>query len=171
MQSAFALMGAMLLASPGMALPATPAVKDRATVPQVAISPSNTVIGLAANKVEKFAGIPFADSPVGNLRLRPPQKLTSDLGTAFEAIVPAAACPQMIFSTAGNSFITDALAEVLQTPLFETALNIDEDCLTVSVMRPAGVDANASLPVLFWIFGGAFEVSRYATCGHTVMRG
>lgn len=166
MQGAFALMGAMLLASPAMSLPTTPTVEDRATGPQVAISPDSTVIGLAAGKVEKFAGIPFADSPTGNLRLRPPQKLTTSLGSAFEAIDPAAACPQMIFSTAGNNFITDVLGEVLQTPLFAKALNIDEDCLTVSVMRPAGVDANASLPVLFWIFGGAFEVSRHDFPGH-----
>lgn len=159
MKGVFTIIGGMLLAAPAMSLPATPVVEDRATGPQVAISPQNTVIGLASGKVEKFAGIPFADAPTGNLRLRPPQKLTTSLGSAFEAINPAAACPQMLFSTAGNSFITDALGELLDTPLFQQAINIDEDCLTVSVMRPIGTAANGSLPVLFWIFGGGFEVS------------
>lgn len=162
MQGALALVGAVFLAAPATGLPtaATPVVEDRATAPQVAISPGSTVIGKLAGKVEKFAGIPFADAPTGNLRLRPPQRLTASLGSAFEAINPAAACPQMVFSTSGSDFITDALGEVLQTPLFEQALNIDEDCLTVSVMRPVGYDANASLPVLYWIFGGAFEVGN-----------
>lgn len=145
-------------------MPSTPpVVENRATGPQVTLSINNTVIGLTSGKVEKFAGIPFADPPIGNLRLRPPQKLTTSLGSAFEAINPAAACPQMVISTAGNSIITDALGELAQTPLFEKALNIDEDCLTVSVMRPVGYDANASLPVLFWIFGGGFEVSGLGT--------
>lgn len=165
MRGIFTVLGTALLAAPAVSLPATPVVEDRATGPQVAISPENTVIGLASGKVEKFAGIPFADPPTGNLRLRPPQKLTTSLGSAFEAINPAAACPQMIFSTAGNNFITSLLGEFLQTPLFATALNIDEDCLTVSVMRPAGTESNASLPVLFWIFGGSFEVRFVAGLG------
>ncbi|CAN8102932.1 unnamed protein product [Discula destructiva] len=144
-----------------MSLPTTtPVVEDRAARPQVAISPSSTVVGITSvfGKVEKFPGIPFADPPTGNLRLRPPQKLTTSLGSAFDAALPAAACPQMLISTAGNNFITDALGELLQTPLFQEALNVDEDCLTVSVMRPAGTPANASLPVFYWIFGGAFEL-------------
>lgn len=165
MQGVFALMGAaMVLAAPATirSVPPTstpPLLEERAVFPKVTINPSNTVVGLTSGKVEKFAGIPFADSPVGNLRLRPPQKLSNSLGTAYEAILPAPACPQMILSTSGNNFIVDLLGELTKTPLFMTALNVDEDCLTVSVMRPAGIDANASLPVMFWIFGGAFEVS------------
>lgn len=159
MKGILAIIGAITLAAPAASLPTTPVIEDRATGPQVAITPQDTVIGLTSGKVEKFAGIPFADAPTGNLRLRPPQKLTTSLGSAFEAIDPAAACPQMLFSTAGNNFITAALGELLDTPLFQKALNVDEDCLTVSVMRPAGIEANASLPVLYWIFGGGFEVN------------
>ncbi len=31
-----------------------------------------------------------------------------------------------------------------------------EDCLTINVLRPAGLPANANLPVLAWIYGGGF---------------
>jgi acetylcholinesterase len=33
---------------------------------------------------------------------------------------------------------------------------VSEDCLTVNVLRPAGIPANASLPVMVWIYGGGF---------------
>lgn len=163
MKGIFKFLGAIALAAPAMSLPAIPVLEERATGPQVVISPQDTVIGLTSGKVEKFAGIPFADAPTGNLRLRPPQKLTTSLGSAFEAINPAAACPQMVFSTASTNIITDALGDLLNTPLFQQALNVDEDCLTVSIMRPAGTTANASLPVLYWIFGGGFEVGPLRT--------
>lgn len=122
------------------------------------ISPSNTVVGLATGKVEKFAGIPFAEPPTGQLRLKPPQKLSTNLGDAFDTINPAAACPQMLVSTGDDSLFLSVAADILDGPLFQKALNISEDCLTVSIERPAGVTAGANLPVLFWIFGGGFEV-------------
>ena len=31
-----------------------------------------------------------------------------------------------------------------------------EDCLTINILRPAGLSANANLPVLVWIYGGGF---------------
>jgi carboxylesterase type B len=36
--------------------------------------------------------------------------------------------------------------------------NETEDCLTISVSRPQGTKSDAKLPVLFWIFGGGFEI-------------
>lgn len=32
-----------------------------------------------------------------------------------------------------------------------------EDCLTVTIQRPSTANANSKLPVVFWIYGGAFE--------------
>lgn len=147
------------LARLAAALPATPVIEERATAPQVAISPENTVVGLLSGNVEKYAGIPFADAPTGNLRLRPPQRLSTNLGSAFDATAPAPACPQMLFSTEGNNFVTNLLGTLTQLPLFEAAFDVTEDCLSVSIMRPAGTQAGDNLPVLFWIFGGGFEVS------------
>lgn len=146
-----------------LALPArpgsSPVVNGRAASPTVAISPSNTVVGLASGKVEKFAGIPFADPPTGSLRLKPPKKLSTNLGDAYDAINPAAACPQMLVSTGENqSLFLQILGDLVTLPIIQAATNQSEDCLTVSVIRPAGVEAGANLPVLYWIFGGAFEV-------------
>lgn len=36
-------------------------------------------------------------------------------------------------------------------------LDEGEDCLTLNVQRPAGIDSSANLPVVAWIFGGGFE--------------
>jgi carboxylesterase type B len=135
-------------------------IQGRATSPTVVLSPSNTVIGLASGDVEKFAGIRFADPPTGSLRLKPPQKLSTNLGDSYEAINPAAACPQMLVSTGEDqSLFFQVVGDLLDSTLLQKATNQSEDCLTVSVIRPAGVTAGANLPVLFWIFGGAFEVS------------
>lgn len=52
-----------------------------APVPTVAIpAPQATIVGLGG-AVEEFPGIPFAQKPVGALRLRPPVPLTQPLGT------------------------------------------------------------------------------------------
>lgn len=163
MKLVFAALLPSLLA-PALALPTqsgpSPVIKDRATSPTVVLSPSNTVVGLASGNVEKYAGIPFADSPTGSLRLRPPQRLSTNLGDSYDAINPAAACPQMLVSTGDDqTLFFEVIGDLLDTPLFQTAANESEDCLTVSVIRPAGVKAGAKLPVLYWIFGGAFEVS------------
>lgn len=148
-----------------LALPAgqgsSPVVNGRAVSPTVVLSPSNTIVGLASGDVEKFAGIPFADPPTGSLRLKPPKKLSTNLGSAYDAINPAAACPQMLVSSGENqSLFLQVLGDLVSLPIIQAATNQSEDCLTVSVIRPAGVAAGANLPVLYWIFGGAFEVRK-----------
>lgn len=161
--SAWASLAACVLALPARQ-GSSPVVDSRAASPTVVLSPSNTVVGLASGDVEKFAGIPFADPPTGSLRLKPPKKLSTNLGDAYDAINPAAACPQMLISTSENqSLFLQILGDLVTLPIIQAATNQSEDCLTVSVIRPAGVEAGANLPVLYWIFGGAFEVSQTPT--------
>lgn len=130
--------------------------------PTVSISaPQATIIGLADdNGVEQFPGIPFAQPPVGSLRLKPPQKITASLGT-YSATANGPACPQFLLSTdaVNNGAIpTSALGLLLDTPLFQTALDESEDCLYINVHRPTGTTSSSKLPVIFWIFGGGFEL-------------
>jgi carboxylesterase type B len=129
-----------------------------ATAPTVTIAyPQATVVGLSGT-VEQFPGIPFAQPPTGSLRLRPPQPLTGTLGT-IEATSNGPACPQFFFSTVVNDAIpTSTLGLLLDTPLFQTITDASEDCLYINVQRPAGTTSSSKLPVLFWIFGGGFEL-------------
>jgi carboxylesterase type B len=99
----------------------------------------------------------FAKPPTGSLRLKPPQPLTSAVGKV-DGTLAAKACPQFFFSLDPGSFPTNVLGTILNTPLFQTVTNAGEDCLTVNVQRPAGTKASDKLPVLFWIFGGGFEL-------------
>jgi triacylglycerol lipase len=125
--------------------------------PTVTISSSATVIGSASSSLESFIGIPFAQPPVDSLRLKPPKPLESPLGV-FNATGSARACPQFYFQVDPGNFPTGVLGELIDTPLFQNITDSGEDCLTLDVIRPAGIDASAKLPVLFWIFGGAFEL-------------
>lgn len=138
---------------------AAPVIEKRATAPTVAIhSPVATIIGSVEAllpTVETFNGIPFAQPPTGTLRLKPPKALTSALGTVTATGLPRA-CPQMFFSTSGIS--SSILGVLLDTPLFQTVTNAGEDCLTINVQRPVGTTSSSKLPVLFWIFGGGFEL-------------
>lgn len=135
--------------------------EERAAAPTVTIaSPAATIIGGSSTAVEIFAGIPFAKPPVGALRLKPPQPITSSLGTV-KATTQAASCPQLSFSDsdATNGAIpTSALGLLLNTPVFQKILNAGEDCLYLNIQRPAGTTASSKLPVLFWIYGGGFEL-------------
>lgn len=128
--------------------PLYPVVLPRAD--QVAVSiPSGTIVG-SVTDVENFNGIPFAEPPVDDLRLRPPQKLSHNLGT-FDATGVAAACPQMPYKSVGGT------PEVAENKMFLLSdIKGQEDCLTVTVQRPKGTRADDRLPVLFYIFGGGF---------------
>ena len=116
--------------------------------------PGGTVIG-AVTGVESFNGIPFADPPVGDLRLRPPRRLSSELGV-FNATGFAPGCPQMPPNT--TEVRLPPLLGRDMTPVFwpEDRIMGQEDCLTITVQRPKGTQPDAGLPVLYYIFGGGF---------------
>ncbi|KAI0181227.1 sterol esterase [Hypoxylon sp. FL1284] len=150
------LVAAALLAGFVSARPAPTQTSERRDLTASVDTPQGTIIGSVLNDVENFGGIPFAEPPEGNLRLKPPQRLNSSLGT-FDATGTGPSCPQMFFSTEGE-LLTSVLGNLIDTPLFQTVTGQQEDCLTMRVQRPAGTTADAKLPVLFWIFGGGFEL-------------
>jgi len=88
------------------------------------------VRGVVANGVISWKEIPYAKPPVGELRWRVPQPADAWTGVK-EAARFGPACMQ-----------TDDIPK-------------SEDCLTLNVWRPAAA-AERPLPVMVWIYGGAF---------------
>lgn len=86
--------------------------------------------------VVEYRGIPYAEAPAGNLRWELPVTKGAWTGT-LDATKFGDACPQV-----ARFNLTDSSS--------------NEDCLTINVSAPADVKAGESLPVLFWIHGGAF---------------
>ncbi|TFY71898.1 hypothetical protein EVG20_g1117 [Dentipellis fragilis] len=90
--------------------------------------------GFPALKQEFFGGIPFASPPTGSLRFKPPvSQLSLGNVSTLDATKFGASCTQLGVSASS------------------------EDCLTLNVFRPAGLKADASLPVMLWIYGGGFQ--------------
>ncbi|KAF5325202.1 hypothetical protein D9619_009955 [Psilocybe cf. subviscida] len=85
--------------------------------------------------LEFFGGIPFAEPPLGKLRLKPTVLKTRLDVKTFDA------------SSFGKGCLQPA----------KDITEFSEDCLTINVYRPKGVPANAKLPVLFWTYGGGFQ--------------
>ncbi|TFK31315.1 extracellular triacylglycerol lipase precursor [Crucibulum laeve] len=106
-----------------------------AAAPQVKIGKTTfTGRDVTLLKQDFFGGIPFAEPPLGNLRLKPPVLKTRLDVSTFDASNFGPGCLQASTSVGA----------------------VSEDCLTINVFRPSGLPANAKLPVLFWTYGGSF---------------
>lgn len=95
------------------------------------------VSGYADGDLRVFKGIPFAAPPTGNLRWMPPQPAAKWSGV-LKAEKYGPACMQ-----AARADRPGQLGE------------ISEDCLSINLWTPAK-SANVKLPVMVWIYGGAF---------------
>ncbi|KPV71564.1 uncharacterized protein RHOBADRAFT_47745 [Rhodotorula graminis WP1] len=141
-----ALAGLASLSTLACASPITLAARnnDAAGSPSVSIK-NGTVEGvsLPTFSQEAFLGIPFAQPPVGDLRLRRPHSLEKGFEDgSFSAKKYSPFCPGIGADDYGYE--------------------LSEDCLTVNVLRPAGTSADDKLPVGFWIYGGGFEMGGNA---------
>ncbi|KAF1988345.1 lipase 3 precursor [Aulographum hederae CBS 113979] len=116
-----------------------------------------TINGWVFGRVEGFNGVPYAEPPIGNLRLKPPVSLTKPFGTITATGIPTS-CPQMFASTGVGEDISKFLGNFLTLNPISQILKVGEDCLTMSVQRPQGTKAGDKLPVAFWIYGGGFEL-------------
>ncbi|KAK2007572.1 carboxylesterase [Colletotrichum eremochloae] len=83
-----------------------------------------------------FLGIPYARPPVDDLRFRAPQSLNS----SWEGTRNATEYSPLCFGYGSDTWVLGN--------------HVSEDCLTINVVRPHGVAADAKLPVALWIHGG-----------------
>ncbi|KAI9658333.1 MAG: hypothetical protein M1821_002466 [Bathelium mastoideum] len=133
-------------------------LEERQAGPSVTIQ-NGTVIGSTSGGVDSFKGIPFAQPPVGDLRLKPPQPINASFGTLTATGTPKS-CPQFGLGTDFSSLAdipTSVLGLLADSPFGQTVSDAGEDCLTINVQRPSNATSSSKLPVLFWIFGGGFE--------------
>ena len=108
---------------------------------------SGLVAGVPGNVagVAAFKGIPFGAPPVGELRWKPPQPVTAWDGVrAGDKYGPVCMQPRQPQRVPNNRAV-----DLPDSP------PISEDCLYLNVWTPAA-SANAKLPVMVWIYGGAY---------------
>lgn len=124
-------------------------------------APAGSILGKSSHGVETFAGVPYAEWPVGDLRLRPPTRRKSKLEN-WDATGISPTCPQQYSSPTAIDMLETIVGKLLSLP-FLVPVDGKEECLTVTVSRPAGVKAGDKLPVLFWIYGGGFTIGSTNT--------
>lgn len=122
-------------------LAATTALLPTALAAQapVVATASGPVSGRLDGTIAAFLGIPYAAPPIAENRWRSPQPAEPWQGIR-DATAFAHDCMQTPFP--GD-----------EAPLRTTPA---EDCLYLNVWKPAGARRDARLPVLVWIYGGAF---------------
>ncbi|KAF8987712.1 carotenoid ester lipase precursor [Cyathus striatus] len=110
--------------------------------------------GTVDGNIAKYAGVPFAAPPVGKLRFAPPQPPVPFSGI-HQATNFGLACPQQAANlTVSPAFhVPSNVTSVFSFPNIPTS----EDCLFINIITPASINNN-KLSVVFWIFGGRFEV-------------
>jgi carboxylesterase type B len=153
----------ILLAACCVATLASAVLEGRSTPIMVSFAPQSTVIGIADGQisgVEAFNGIPYAQPPLGQLRLKPPQKLTTPPVGIINGTKTARTCSQYHGSVPiFPDVFTQLISSAINTTFFQTPIPSSEDCLTLNIIRPKGTKAGDLLPVVFWIHGGGFQVS------------
>ncbi|KAJ7637237.1 extracellular triacylglycerol lipase precursor [Mycena polygramma] len=105
---------------------------------------STTVTGAAFSNLEFFGGIPYAEPPVGGLRLKPPVPLHNLGSSTFNA------------SQYGNICLQPGTLS-------------DENCLTINIYRPAGIKEAVALPVMAFIHGGGYSAGSSASYNATAI--
>lgn len=113
---------------------------------------SGTIRGIQYNERScRFANIPYAKPPTGDLRWRRPQPLdkafscNSTDGTSFDATNFGPLCPQPVYSK--------GVAK-------KSGYSWGEDCLQVNIWTPRvpKPDGSKKWPVIIWFHGGWFQI-------------
>lgn len=107
---------------------------------------NGTLKGLYSPQYEQdfFLGIPYAQPPLNNLRLNAPHSFKETVEYSPECVGYGVRLPY----SGQYCYLSNT-----EKKSDDVGYNSSEDCLTLNVIRPAGVKANAELPVVVWIHG------------------
>ncbi|TFK88161.1 alpha beta-hydrolase [Polyporus arcularius HHB13444] len=122
-----------------------------------------TVVGVRNGSLESFLGIPYAQPPIGDLRLSFPQRIESYHGTV-NATAYGHPCLQQALNLFGSfpPEVLQGLKPLQEAMALSGNVTESEDCLNLNVVRPTKISADAMLPVVFWIHGGGFAAGSNA---------
>jgi triacylglycerol lipase len=135
------------------------------TTPTVLMN-GKQIIGTIMGDLEVFLGIPYAEPPINRLRFRNPVKYKNTLAP-FNATHFGPGCINQQYGFSDEiEVLSGKIPDVLLDMFRNSTTNADntsEDCLTINVFRPPGVDNSMSLPVMVWIYGGSFQTGSGAS--------
>ncbi len=97
------------------------------------------VSGINQSGLSVYLGIPYAASPTGDLRWRPPEA-AKPWGGIDRADRFSPSCPQAVSKDFGSEWYPG---------------NMSEDCLTLNIWTPAA-NSSEKLPVMVFSYGGAY---------------
>ncbi|KAF8907652.1 carotenoid ester lipase precursor [Gymnopilus junonius] len=150
------LKGSRLLSWLCLLLPSFRIANGAALVGPVVELDSGTFTGISVGGVSQFLGIPYAQPPVGDLRLRLPQPNSpyngSHLATTF-----GLACPQQQTGLPLPPGLASQTIDLITNLGIDAIFPDSEDCLTINVVTPSTTTSKSKLPVVLWIYGGGFE--------------
>lgn len=150
--------GTVVLAHPGPQVRVAGGVEREVTSPVETREGPVTGVRNDAGTVEIFAGVPYAQPPVGELRWQAPRPAKP----RSEVLVADRFSAVPVQGT--TTFATRALTRMVDIPLEDTFLNpypVSEDSLYLNVWRPTEA-ASAALPVLVYVPGGGFATGSGA---------
>lgn len=123
----------------------------------VELDDDQVITGLRKLGVESFRGIRYAQPPIGNNRFKPSVPYEGPYGDALDF---GDTCYQInplgiwdVFARLGvwTDWITPSLIDTLK------AGKMSEDCLFLNIYRPPKLPEDASVPVMVYFYGGAFQ--------------
>ncbi|KAN0139659.1 Alpha/Beta hydrolase fold [Lactarius tabidus] len=132
------------------------------TTPEVVLD-DGVFTGIRKGATDQFLGIPFAYPPTGDRRLRLPEPVLPYEGLHYVQAF-GKSCPQqrLVLPNGLDSKLVANIGSVVGV-LYEDLTPADEDCLTINVVKPTTATSTSKLPVVFWIFGGGFEIGGPST--------
>ncbi|PPQ91064.1 hypothetical protein CVT25_014732 [Psilocybe cyanescens] len=117
---------------------------------------SGTFTGTSLGTVSQFLGIPYAQPPVGDLRLRLPVANLPYNGTHL-ATAFGPACPQQNTGLPLPPGLASETIDMITNLGIDAIFPDSEDCLTINIVAPSTATSRSKLPVVLWIYGGGFE--------------